>query len=131
MPMNRIPVAAGVAALLLLLSASAKAADLGVEFKWSSSDRCSHSSPEIHVSNVPEGTKSFKVRLKDLDVPNYRHGGGTVTADPSGVIPQGALTDGYNGPCPPEGTHHYRFTVTALDNNGDALAKGSADQPFP
>ena len=129
MPNIRIPIMA--AAALTMVTATAQADDLGVAFKWSSADRCSHSSPEIHVSNIPAGTKSFRVRLKDNDVPSWRHGGGTVPADASGVIPKGALTDGYNGPCPPDGTHHYEIIVKALDANDDTLAEGSAEQPFP
>jgi len=129
----RIP--AAVATLTMLtapfLSGSALAADLGVDFKWSSEDRCSRSSPEIHVSNIPAGNASFKVRLRDNDVPSWRHGGGTVPADPSGVIAKGALTDGYNGPCPPDGTHHYEIIVKALNADGDTLAEGSAEHPFP
>lgn len=126
---------AAVAALTIvaapILSVGALAADLGVDFKWSGEDRCSRSSPEIHVSNVPAGTTSIKVRLRDNDVPSWRHGGGTVPADPSGVIPKGALTDGYNGPCPPDGTHHYEIIVKALNAGGDTLAEGSAEHPFP
>jgi phosphatidylethanolamine-binding protein (PEBP) family uncharacterized protein len=71
------------------------------------------------------------VRLRDNDKRSWRHGGGTVPADPSGVIPRGALTDGYNGPCPPSGSHEYEFLVEALDANGDTLAEGSATQSFP
>ena len=130
MPAYRMPIIAAGAALTTL-SATARADDLGVAFKWSSADRCSHSSPEIRVSNIPAGTKSLKVRLKDLDVPSWRHGGGTVPADPSGVIPRGALTDGYNGPCPPDGTHHYEITVKAVSADDDTLAEGSAEQSFP
>jgi hypothetical protein len=54
-----------------------------------------------------------------------------VPADPSGIIPAGALKDGYNGPCPPDGSHTYEFTVKALDANEDTLAEGSAEQRYP
>ena len=105
--------------------------DLGVAFKLAASDRCSKTSPEITVTNVPPGAVSFKVRLRDLDKPSWRHGGGMVPADPSGKIAQGALTNGYNGPCPPSGSHRYEFIVEALDANEDTLAEGSATQSFP
>jgi hypothetical protein len=41
------------------------------------------------------------------------------------------LTAGYNGPCPPSGSHVYQFTVVALDGKGNALGKGKAKQRFP
>lgn len=118
-----------LAGLIALLPEVAMAEDLTVDFKFTG--RCSKVSPEIHVGNVPPGTVMFSARLKDLDVPSWRHGGGKVPADPSGIIPQGALKDGYNGPCPPSGSHMYEFTVKALDANGDTLAEGSKRQRFP
>jgi len=108
---------------------AAAADDLTVTFKFTA--KCSKMSPEIKVGNVPAGTVAFKVRLRDNNKPSWRHGGGTVPADPSGVIPAGALTDGYNGPCPPDGSHEYVFLVEALDANEDTLAEGSAEQRYP
>ncbi len=104
--------------------------DLSVDFSWQGTARCSDVSPEIRVANVPAGTTAFKVSLTDLDKTSWNHGGGTVPADPSGVIPSGALKAGYNGPCPPSGSHTYRFTVRALDAEGRELAKGSAKKSF-
>ena len=111
---------------------AAEADDLTVSFKLGSGDRCSRSSPEIQVGNVPAGTVRFKVRLRDRNKGSWNHGGGTVPADPSGIIPKGALKDGYNGPCPPSGERHtYQFDVKALDAGGNELAEGSAKQTFP
>ncbi|WP_395020630.1 hypothetical protein [Dongia sp.] len=118
-------------AALLLPAAGAAADDLTVSFKFGSADKCSRKSPELKIGNAPAGTTQFKVRLRDNDKRSWRHGGGTVAADASGVIPAGALTDGYNGPCPPSGSHEYEFLVEALDANGDTLAEGSATQSFP
>src|SRR4051794_6531450 len=58
---------------------------------------------------------------------------------PAGAVPEGGSqavgssgSTGYAGPCPPSGTHHYRFTVYALSaptglddgaGSADALAK--------
>ena len=43
-------------------------------------------------------------------------------------LPYGAFK--YKGPCPPMGTHYYKFTVKALDAKGKVLEKASAKQPF-
>ncbi len=109
---------------------------LEVSFSWDGIRKCTGISPEIHVANIPADTVSFKVTLKDLDVPDYNHGGGIVPNDGSGIIPKKALKadfglkNRYKGPCPPMGAHNYEFTVIALDKNGKVLAEGKAVQPF-
>ncbi|MGW6195407.1 YbhB/YbcL family Raf kinase inhibitor-like protein [Kribbella sp. NPDC055110] len=35
---------------------------------------------------------------------------------------------GYYGPCPPSGTHHYRFTVSALSGATDLLDGAGLDE---
>lgn len=112
-------------------AAPALADDLTVSFKFDSSSKCSKVSPAIVVGNVPSGAVAFKVKLKDRNKPTWSHGGGTVANDGSGIIAKGALHDGYNGPCPPSGSHTYVFTVKAVDANGDVLAEGEASQRFP
>ncbi len=132
--MPRLSIAAISLALACtaLSATAASAADLAVTFKFDAGDRCSHNSPEIRVGNAPAGTVSFKVRLRDRNKGSWNHGGGTVPADPSGIIPKGALKDGYNGPCPPGGeSHTYEFIVRALDAGGETLAEGKAKQNFP
>jgi Raf kinase inhibitor-like YbhB/YbcL family protein len=85
-------------------------------------------SPPLTWSGLPPATGSIAIVVDDPDAP-----GGTfvhwVVADipPSvsrtrpGELPDGgmAVTNSsaaraYFGPCPPSGTHHYRFTVYAL-----------------
>ncbi len=125
--------AASVAAILLGLAAgagNARADDLAIAFSFDASSKCSKVSPEIRVGNIPPGTAVFKVKLKDRDA-TWRHGGGTFANDGSGIIPKGALKDGYNGPCPPDRPHRYVFTVKALDADGNELAEGSAERKFP
>ena len=39
----------------------------------------------------------------------------------------GSNPNGWGGPCPPGGTHTYRFTIDAHDSNGDVLATSSFD----
>jgi Raf kinase inhibitor-like YbhB/YbcL family protein len=86
-------------------------------------------SPALSWSGAPQGTQSFALILDDPDSP-----GGDFThwvifnipADATGLeaaTTDGALqgendfgTIGYRGPCPPSGSsHHYRFTLYALD----------------
>ena len=110
---------------------SPDAVELSVDFAWQASDRCSRQSPEIHVANVPATTQTLQVKLKDRDVPNWNHGGGTVTYDGSGVIPAGALKSGYNGPCPSSGSHRYEFTVKAIDAAGVIVGIGKTTHNFP
>jgi phosphatidylethanolamine-binding protein (PEBP) family uncharacterized protein len=107
------------------------AVDLTVDFSWEGIKRCSNHSPEINVSGIPPTTKSFKVELKDLDVPTWDHGGGAVTNDGSGLIPPGSLKSGYNGPCPPSGSHSYQFTVKAVNEAGIIIGIGKATKKFP
>ena len=107
------------------------AARMTVEFSWEGIDACTHDSPEIRVSPVPKGTADLQVRLKDISMPAWNHGGGKVKHDGSGVIPAGALKLGYNGPCPPGGRHQYEFSVMAVDADGAIIGFGKARQPFP
>jgi len=113
------------------LKASASAVYLELNFKLEAKHQCSQLSPKIIVSNIPVGTKELQVELVDKDVPTWNHGGGTVAYKGSGVIPEGALKSGYNGPCPPSGSHTYEFRVKAIDANGAVIGKGSKTQKFP
>ncbi len=130
-----------LAALLILTAGCANspdqikipgdAAEMTVEFSWEGIEACTHDSPEIRVSPVPEGTADLRVKLKDISLPAWNHGGGKVRHDGSGVIPAGALKLGYNGPCPTSGRHEYEFSVMAVDADGAIIGFGKARQPFP
>jgi hypothetical protein len=85
--------------------------------------------PELHIHQLPEGTKSLALIMDDPDA-----SGGVFThwtiwnIDPStkiikpGHIPEGAVEGvtsfnktGYGGPCPPAGKfHRYYFKLYAL-----------------
>ncbi|HEX8794578.1 MAG TPA: YbhB/YbcL family Raf kinase inhibitor-like protein [Polyangiaceae bacterium] len=92
-------------------------------------------SPSLSWSNVPSGTQSLALVVRDPDAPggNFVHWvlyeiPPNVTGLPRGAASQGALPQGaqqgMNGkndpgwtpPCPPSGTHHYHFELYALDN---------------
>lgn len=85
-------------------------------------------SPPLAWSGTPGDAKALAIVVDDPDAP---HGTFThwvlldvapqTTSLPAGAVPPGAKQAGnstgkpsYYGPCPPSGTHHYRFTVYAL-----------------
>ncbi|MEZ0169957.1 hypothetical protein [Microvirga sp. TS319] len=98
-------------------------------FRWCSG------SPEFKLSGVPKGTAKIAMRMTDLDVPGYNHGGGEVAITPKQtVIDCGALfgQGTYNGPSPPSGQQHtYRWTLKALDAAGSVLGETTAERKFP
>lgn len=79
--------------------------------------RCSRISPEIKVAYAPAGTKFYDVRLIEYGNEERILGGGTWSEDGSGVIPEGALTRHYIGPCPPADKEvEYAYIVTAMES---------------
>jgi phosphatidylethanolamine-binding protein (PEBP) family uncharacterized protein len=102
---------------------------ISVDFKWPKANTY-ETSPEIILQNVPDNTKSFKVKMYDLDN-RYNHGGGTVGNDGSNVISEGALKK-YEGPYPPGNMRpRYEISVKALDENGKVIAFGKKIRRFP
>lgn len=101
-------------------------------------------SPPLSWSGVPAGAKSLVLVVDDPDAPSgtYVHWilGGLApstrslaeNAVPAGAwqAPNSADDRAYTGPCPPNGTHHYRFTLYALSSpiasdvsRGETLAR--------
>ena len=84
--------------------------------------RCSRISPEITVAGAPQGTARFEVRLVEYGDREILLGGGVWTdvgADGAGVIPEGALTPHYRGPCAPLGSNRrFGYEVRALPREG-------------
>lgn len=88
-------------------------------------------SPALSWSGFPEKTKSFAIIMDDPDAPmgTWVHWvvyniPNTVTSleEKKGAAAIKAIDGlnswdetGYNGPCPPGGTHHYHFKLYALD----------------
>jgi len=126
-----LSVSAALAALTLaagmtLLPGSAQA--MGVSFSWSKSDACASRSPAFRLSGVPRGVKRLRFQMRDLNMPSYYHGGGTV-AYKGARVARGAFS--YKGPCPPRGqSHKYRWTVRALDAKGKTVGTASAARAF-
>ena len=85
--------------------------------------------PIFTLANVPEGTVEIEFRLKDLDAPGYDHGGGSAAYTGENEIDPGAFK--YKSPCPPGGTHTYRWTATAKDDSGETLGKADATREYP
>lgn len=107
------------------------ASKLNVAFEWTEKSRCSSISPPISVTNIPDSTKFLSVRMVDLNVPSYNHGGGEIAYTGSSSIQEGALKS-FNGPCPPGGAHRYEITVQALNADKKVIVgQGSAIRQFP
>ena len=85
-------------------------------------------SPPLAWTGVPDDARALAVVVADPDAPNgtYVHWvlfdlDPTVRSLSAGDVPAGshqaqnsAGHSRYDGPCPPSGTHHYRFIVYAL-----------------
>lgn len=119
----------------IAFSPAVPADDFAIEFEWGDFPRCTTGSPKqvenpvFTLSNVPEGTAEIRFRMKDRNAPGYRHGGGKVAYSGQSMIEPGAFK--YASPCPPMGKHTYEWTATAVDGNGDTLAKAKARKKYP
>jgi Raf kinase inhibitor-like YbhB/YbcL family protein len=89
-------------------------------------------SPELTWNEPPAGTQTFALIMDDPDAGGYSHWViFNIPADYRGLPENvergrelekgifqgmsGPAVFGYVGPCPPSGTHHYSFTLYALD----------------
>ncbi len=103
--------------------------ELEVSVNLNDTHRCSRISPEIEIESPPAGTVSFDVVLEDTTRPGTMHGGGSFDYDGerTAVIPEGALTRYYTGPCPPAADNGriYQYVVKALDVNKRLLGVGT------
>lgn len=97
-----------------------------------------HVSPPLSWSGAPAGTKSFALLCDDPDAPGRVWVHWVVFNIPASVselpenvlktrvLPNGAAQGvntsrgiGYEGPCPPKGSHRYYFKLHALDTELD------------
>lgn len=98
-------------------------------------------SPPLTIGNVPKEARSLALLLIDPDVPvsgGFMHWAvwsipASATDWPEGTVPKGAIqavnnasSDGYTGPCPPSGTHHYVFTVYAYGDKAPEMPPDSS-----
>jgi Raf kinase inhibitor-like YbhB/YbcL family protein len=87
-------------------------------------------SPDLAWTGAPDGTTALVLEVIDPDARDFVHWlVYDMTGTPAGGLPAGVSSSpdappqgtnsfgkrGYGGPCPPSGTHHYRFTLSALD----------------
>lgn len=89
--------------------------EISVDFKQV--HYCSRISPEITVAYAPHGTKFYNVRLVENQNGNERFlGGGLWPADNTGIIPEGALSQHYTGPCPKANQRtEYVYVISAQE----------------
>jgi Raf kinase inhibitor-like YbhB/YbcL family protein len=85
-------------------------------------------SPPLAWSGVPDGTAELELVVDDPDANGFVHWVAAGLAPSSGALPEGASGSdavpvegrssfgktGWGGPCPPSGTHHYRFRLYAV-----------------
>jgi len=121
--------------ILLLMSIcpgylSAQAPAFSVDVTWAGSKACFDPlSPPFTLSGAPPSTRQLRFAMKDLDAPDFLHGGGVVAYDGQRLIPRGAFS--YRGPCPPSGQHRYQWTVVAEVVAGHAQATATVTKRFP
>lgn len=97
------------------------------------------SAPEVRWSGVPKDAGSVAVVVDDPDAPSGDYVHWIVVGIPADVgvldgpqLPAAAKQlpssggPGWSPPCPPSGTHHYRFTVYALPSNETVPASGGS-----
>jgi hypothetical protein len=127
-----------IVSILILFAVPAVAAEFSISFEWGDIPLCTTGRPNIVpnprfvLSNIPEGTKFIQFKMTDLDVPSYDHGGGTVEYTGNDTIAPGAFK--YKSPCPPGGSHRYRWTATAKKKTGifsGSLGKAQVTKSYP
>lgn len=91
----------------------------------------SNLSPELTWKNIPSNTKSLTLIMDDPDAPsgtwthwvlfNLPPNINSIEENIKTLVPEVSLgknswqKNAYGSPCPPSGTHHYIFTLYALD----------------
>ena len=87
-------------------------------------------SPAVAWAGAPTGTRSLVLTVRDPDARGFVHWlAYDIDGAPDGSLPEAIAPSagsprqgrndfgdvGYGGPCPPSGTHHYVFMLSALD----------------
>lgn len=110
------------------LSSSAFAAGAAIPARFTCDG--ADASPPLAWAGAPAPTKSLVLIVRDPDARDFVHWVAyEIPGAASGTLPEaiarsapspkqgrnGFGQDGYGGPCPPSGTHHYVFKLWALD----------------
>ena len=121
-------------AAALLVSAPAQAFE--IDFTWDGLKSCTSGTPNtvpnprFVLKDVLEGTKFIRFKLVDTNVRQFNHGGGVVAYAGEDKIEPGAFK--YKSPCPPNGSHKYEWTATALTKkSGGKLGTAKAARNYP
>jgi Raf kinase inhibitor-like YbhB/YbcL family protein len=98
-------------------------------------------SPPLSWTGLPSGTRSVAIVVLDPDAPSGTFVHWVLVGVPAGsselaagTVPQDTTQArnstgevGWTPPCPPSGTHHYRFTVYALGGTVDVADGADPD----
>lgn len=99
-------------------------------------------SPPLEWQDAPEQTQAMALLVDDPDADGFVHWVAyNLTGSRTGGVPEGASESpdgpaqgtndfgktGWGGPCPPSGTHTYRFSLMALDAPLELAGTPSAD----
>ncbi|RME31199.1 YbhB/YbcL family Raf kinase inhibitor-like protein [Candidatus Woesearchaeota archaeon] len=94
--------------------------------------------PPLTIRGVPAGTESLALIVDDPDAPLGTWTHWVVWNIPVGDIAENSVPgeqgtnswgkNAWGGPCPPSGTHRYRFTVYALDTKLDLPPATTSDE---
>jgi Raf kinase inhibitor-like YbhB/YbcL family protein len=110
------------------LTSSAFAAGAAIPARFTCDD--ADVSPPLAWAGAPSATQSLVLIVRDPNARDFVHWvayeipGGTSGSLPEAIAPSAPSPrqgrndfgkDGYGGPCPPSGTHHYVFRLAALD----------------
>src|SRR5438132_14419577 len=120
-----------LAAAAFTLTSTAFANNANIPSKYTCDAGQTNPSPALAWTDAPANTKSFVLIMHDPDAPmaggfthwvlfdipattkqlpeNFQPGSVGVSGN------SGFRRGGYGGPCPPTGSHHYHFTLSALD----------------
>ena len=130
-----------IAAAALSLTSPAFAEGANIPSKFTCDAGQTSPSPALAWKDAPAGAKSFVLIVHDPDVPmpgGFTHWvlfdiPATTTELPEGFQAgsvgvsgnTGMRRQGYMGPCPPSGAHHYHFMLSALDVASLGLQAGA------
>jgi Raf kinase inhibitor-like YbhB/YbcL family protein len=130
--------------LILTSPAFKDGAEMANRYTYKLGSQCSgeNFSPALEWTGVPASTQSLAITVVDPDGGNWTHWllfnlspeitslSEAVNGPAIGIKGRNDFgTLGYGGPCPPSGTHHYIFTLYALDTTL-SLQEGAKRKDF-